>query len=110
MRFYCFAIFAILCVGTTAGSAADSAKEKPQFTPREPRYRIQTNDVVEVHFRYTPEYNLTATVEPDGFISIEVVGDVKVAGLTLEEASAAIAGQARTRLKDPEVAVHLKDF
>ena len=110
MRFYCFAILAFLCVGTTAGSAADSAKEKPQFTPREPRYRIQPNDVVEVHFRYTPEYNLTAMVQPDGFISIEVVGDVKIAGLTLEEASATIAKQASARLRDPEATVQLKDF
>ena len=112
MKFHYIFAAMCLCVATAVGAAADKAsgKEKAGFTPREQRYRIQPNDVVEVHFRYTPEYNLTATVEPDGFISIEVVGDVKVAGLTLEEASAEIAGQARTRLKDPEVAVHLKDF
>lgn len=101
-----------LCVAIALGAPGDDSKgkENPGFTPREPRYRIQPNDVVEVHFRYTPEYNVTATVEPDGFISIEVVGDVKVTGLTLAEASAAIAKQAGTRLKDPEVTVHLKDF
>jgi polysaccharide export outer membrane protein len=96
---------------TSAGAADDfKGKEKPGFTPREQRYRIQPNDVVEVHFRYTPEYNLTSTVQPDGFISIEVVGDVKIGGLTLEQASAAIAQQAQARLRDPEVSVHLKDF
>src|SRR5262249_22752456 len=110
MDFNCVAVLALLCVGITAGSAADSAKGKPQFTLREPRYRIQPNDVVEVHFRYTPEYNLTAMVQPDGFISIEVVGDVKIAGLTLEEASATIAKQASARLRDPEATVQLKDF
>jgi polysaccharide export outer membrane protein len=95
-----------------AGTAADDfkGKEKPGFTPREQRYRIQPNDVVEVHFRYTPEYNLTSTVQPDGFVSIEVVGDVKIGGLTLEQASATIAQQAISRLRDPEVSVHLKDF
>jgi polysaccharide export outer membrane protein len=102
----------LFCILISAGAAGDDfkGKEKPGFTPREQRYRIQPNDVVEVHFRYTPEYNLTATVQPDGFISIEVVGDVKMGGLTLEQASAAIAEQARTRLRDPEVSVHLKDF
>jgi polysaccharide export outer membrane protein len=96
----------------SAGTSADDfkGKEKPGFTPREQRYRIQPNDVVEIHFRYTPEYNLTATVQPDGFISIEVVGDVKIGGLTLEQASAVIAQQAVSRLRDPEVSVHLKDF
>jgi polysaccharide export outer membrane protein len=101
-----------LCIATAFSAAADkpARNEKTGFTSREQRYRIQPNDVVEVHFRYTPEYNLTTTVEPDGFISIEVVGDIKIAGLTLHEASAAVAKQAGTRLKDPEVTVQLKDF
>jgi polysaccharide biosynthesis/export protein len=113
MRLKQIPISVSLCVAiAVCAAAADNSggKDKPAFTPREQRYRIQPNDVVEVHFRYTPEYNLTATIEPDGFISIEVVGDVKIAGLTLEEASAAIAKQAGTRLRDPEVTVHLKDF
>src|SRR5215831_10978657 len=108
---YIFAAMS-LCVATAVGAPADKApgKEKAGFTPREQRYRIQPNDVVEVHFRYTPEYNLTATVQPDGFVSVQVVGDVKIGGLTLEEASTAITRQAGARLRDPEVAVHLKDF
>ncbi len=112
MRLNQIPVLACLCVAIAAGAAADrpTGKEKPGFTPREQRYRIQPNDVVEVHFRYTPEYNLTGTVQPDGFISIQVVGDVKIGGLTLEEASTAIAKQAGARLRDPEVAVQLKDF
>jgi len=87
-----------------------STGQTPVFTPREPRYRIQPNDVVEIQFRYTPEYNFTGTVQPDGFIALQVVGAVKIAGRTLEEASAAIVKQAEARLKDPEVTVLLKDF
>ncbi len=77
---------------------------------RNPRYRLQPNDVVEVQYRYTPEYNGTVSVEPDGFVSLQLVGQVKIGGLTLEEASDAIVGKANTRLKDPEVTVLLKDF
>ena len=111
MRFNQIPLSLFFCILISAGAADDfKGKEKPGFTPREQRYRIQPNDVVEVHFRYTPEYNLTSTVQPDGFISIEVVGDVKIGGLTLEQASAAIAQQAQARLRDPEVSVHLKDF
>jgi len=80
------------------------------FATRDQRYKIQPNDVVEIQFRYTPEYNLTATVQPDGFITLQVIGDFKIAGLTLEEASAALIKQAGTRLRDPEVTVLLKDF
>src|SRR5262245_5181443 len=100
----------VLFVALSLGAAPDNPTGKTGFATREPRYRIQQNDVVEVRFRYTPEYNVTATVQPDGFISIDVVGDVKLGGLTLDEASAEIAKQAGARLRDPEVVVHLKDF
>jgi len=103
---------ALLCLSSSspAQTGDQNAKQTPGFTPREQRYRIQPNDVVEIQFRYTPEYNFAGTVQPDGFIAIQVVGGVKIAGLTLEEASAAIAKQAGTRLRDPEVTVLLKDF
>src|SRR5258708_8168860 len=93
-----------------AQSDAPNLKPPPGFAQRDARYKIQPNDVVEIQFRYTPEYNYTGTVQPDGFISLQVVGDIKVGGLTLREASASIAKQANTRLRDPEVAVFLKDF
>src|SRR6266851_1455811 len=91
--------------------AADQ-QQKPTggFTNRDQRYRIQPNDVVEVQFRYTPELNFTATVQPDGYVSCQAAGDVSIGGLTIAEASTAIAAKAAIRLKDPEVTVMLKDF
>jgi polysaccharide export outer membrane protein len=80
------------------------------FNERDPRYRIQPSDVIEVQYRYTPEYNHTAAIQPDGFAALQLVGDVKVAGLTVDEAAAAIAHQAGERLRNPEVTVTLKEF
>lgn len=91
--------------------AADQQQNPPGgFANRDQRYRIQANDVVEVQFRYTPELNCTATVQPDGYVSCQAAGDVSIAGLTISEASTAIAAKAAVRLKDPEVTVLLKDF
>ena len=90
--------------------AADQQNSSGGFANRDQRYRIQTNDVVEVQFRYTPELNFTATVQPDGYVSCQAAGDVVIAGLTIAEASTAIAAKASVRLKDPEVTVLLKDF
>jgi polysaccharide export outer membrane protein len=74
------------------------------------RYRIEANDVLTVKYRYTPEYDYTLTVQPDGFISLPIVGELKVGGLTVEEAIRAIQKQASLRLRDPEVTVELKEF
>jgi polysaccharide export outer membrane protein len=94
----------------SAQSDVPNPKPPAGFASREARYKIQPNDVVDIQFRYTPEYNYTGTVQPDGFISLQVVGDVKLGGLTLSEASTTITKQASTRLREPEVAVFLKDF
>ena len=88
--------------------AADQAH--PAFAERDPRYRLQPNDVIEIQYRYTPEYNQTASVQPDGFVTLQLVGDVKVEGLTLDQARIAVRDQAATRLRDPEVFLVLKDY
>lgn len=101
-------IFPILIAFTLAGATAQTSDGG--FADREQRYKIQPNDVIEVQFRYSPEYNLTATVQPDGYISSQIAGSVKVGGLTLVKAAALIAQQSSSRLKDPEVTVVPKDF
>ena len=102
------ALLLSLCICTRA---ADQQQNPPGgFANRDQRYRIQANDIVEVQFRYTPELNFTGTVQPDGYVSCQAAGDVFIAGLTIAEASTAIAAKAAVRLKDPEVTVLLKDF
>lgn len=79
-------------------------------TVTENRYRLQPGDVLEVQFRYTPEFNQTVTVQPDGYISLEIGGDLKVAGFTIEETRQAILRQANKRLQDPVATIVLKEF
>jgi polysaccharide export outer membrane protein len=102
------ALLIVLCARVWA--ADDQQKPPTGFATRDQRYRIQPNDTIEVQFRYTPEFNFSAMVQPDGYISCQAAGDVAVGGLTIAEASSAIAAKASARLKDPEVAVLLKDF
>ena len=55
------------------------------FSEHDPRYRLQPTDVLEIHYRYTPEYDQTVTVQPDGLVSLPIVGDLKLQGLTLDQ-------------------------
>lgn len=80
------------------------------FAERDARYRLQPSDSLELHYRYTPEFDQTVTVQPDGFITLQIVGDFKVQGLTLDEAKAAILDRASQRLQNPEITLALKDF
>ena len=92
-----------------------AARAQDQRPPRlttvtEDRYHLQPGDVLEVQFRYSPEFNQTVTVQPDGYISLEITGDMKVAGLTIEQTRLAVLRQASKRLQDPVAAIVLKEF
>src|ERR1700737_2261101 len=91
--------------------ARGQAQRPPRLTTvTEERYRLQPGDVIEVQFRYSPEFNQTVTVQPDGYITLEIGGDLKVAGFTIEQIRTAILRQARTRLQDPVATIVLKEF
>ena len=79
-------------------------------TVTQDRYRLQPGDVLEVQYRYSPEFNQTVTVQPDGYITLEIGGDLKVAGFTIEETRQAILRQASKRLQDPVATIVLKEF
>src|SRR5512133_2695311 len=55
-----------------------SVQSQAQFDERFPRYRIAPGDVFEIMFEFTPEFNQTVTVQPDGYITLRSVGDVRV--------------------------------
>jgi polysaccharide export outer membrane protein len=100
-----------ICFLATADAAIAQQQTAPRLTTvTEERYRLQPGDVFEVQFRYSPEFNQTVTVQPDGYVSLEVGGDLKVAGLTIEQAHAAILKKASTRLQDPVATIVLKEF
>ena len=80
------------------------------FADRDPHYKLQSEDKVEVQYRYTPEYNATVALQPDGYVSLPLLGEVKLVNLSLAEASRAITAKARERLADPEVTVLLKEY
>lgn len=93
---------AILVLASTA-----TAQE---FASRTPRYRIQTSDVLEIQFRFTPEFNQTVTVQPDGFVSLQATKEVKLQDLTVDEAAEAVKAQYKGILHEPAITILLKEF
>jgi polysaccharide export outer membrane protein len=75
-----------------------------------PKYHILPSDAIEVRFRYTPEFDQTVTVQPDGNIFLNLVGEIYVSGSTVEQARQLVLGKASERLNQPEVMLVLKEF
>lgn len=105
-------LFLSFCLVFLAGFSINAQKkDAPQLkTPGENRYQLVPGDVVEIIYRHTPEFNQTVTIHPDGFVVLEIVGDIKLSGLSLEQARQEIIKKASQRLKDPEVSLILKEF
>lgn len=77
---------------------------------RRPEYTLHTGDVISLEYRYTPEFNQTVTVQPDGYVNLDIVGHIKVAGLTMERIHDEVITQASHRLNHPELDITLKQF
>jgi polysaccharide export outer membrane protein len=101
---------------TPAGNAvvADAVKpaaDKPTFKSRNPRYRIEAGDTFDLTFDLSPEFNQTAVaVQPDGFVSLRAVGDIKVAGQTVPELTQTVRQAYGAILNNPVISIVLKEF
>jgi polysaccharide export outer membrane protein len=81
-----------------------------QFDERYPRYRLRANDVMEITFEFTPEFNQTVTVQPDGYIALRGAGDLHVSEETIPEVTESIRTAYSKILYSPSIAIVLKDF
>ena len=75
-----------------------------------PRYRIGSGDVLELTFPFTPEFNQTVAVQPDGFGTFREVGDLLIGGKTVPELRELLTTSYQKILHEPEIKVDLKDF
>ena len=105
-----FLALTICLVALPVAVRAQDLRPPRLTTVTQDRYRLQPGDVLEVQYRYSPEFNQTVTVQPDGYVTLEIGGDLKVAGFTIEETRQAILRQASKRLQDPVATIVLKEF
>jgi polysaccharide biosynthesis/export protein len=94
----------------TAATATAKSSDGPWFSQRHPRYEIRPGDIFDVAFEYTPEFNQTVTVQPDGFVSLRDVGDIYVSGKSVPQVTDAIRDAYGKVLNHPMVSVVPKDF
>ena len=82
----------------------------PVLQRRNSRYVIQPGDQIEIDFPLAPAFNQLETVQPDGFISLRNLGDLKAAGNTVPELTEALKTKYTKIMRNPTITVVLKDF
>ncbi len=74
------------------------------------RYEVQNSDVMDLQFEFTPDFNQTVTVQPDGYVTLKEIGDIPVQGETVPEIKETVQRAYAGILAKPVVTIYLKDF
>jgi polysaccharide export outer membrane protein len=111
-------LFAVCAVGAMAqaampaedAAASAASVNKLGFSERHPRYVMRPGDIFDITFEYTPEFNQTVTVQPDGYVALRDVGDLYVAGLATPDVTQKLGEAYGKILNKPAISIVLKDF
>jgi polysaccharide export outer membrane protein len=77
---------------------------------RNRRYQLHSADVLELSFPFSPEFNQTVTVQPDGYVTLRGVDGIRIEGQTIPEVITSLKTAYAKILHEPEINVELKDF
>src|SRR5258708_19435115 len=82
-------ILSLLACIATLGVPAFAA-DTPQLQTRDARYHLHTGDVLGITYRYSPEYDATTSIQPDGYEDFPMLGELKLSGLTVHQSPQSI--------------------
>jgi protein involved in polysaccharide export with SLBB domain len=88
----------------------EGTADHPGLQHRNPRYRVNRDDVLQVNFALSPELNQKVMIQPDGYVALQSIGTIYIAGKTVPEVVAAIKKASANILNDPIIDVDLVDF
>jgi polysaccharide export outer membrane protein len=71
---------------------------------------LAAGDAIEVKFYYTPDLDVNQVVRPDGYISMQLLGEVKAAGKTPSDLEGELTAQYGWHLKNPRISVIVRSL
>jgi len=95
---------------TNVSGSVQSDANRPVLQHRNPRYLVQSEDVLVISFPLSPEFNQTVAVQPDGYIALASGDYLYIQGMTVPEVSEALRKAYAKILHEPIINVDLKDF
>ncbi len=107
-------VVAVLLVGCGAHRATlnkeAGAVSQYRKIQKPPEYRIQAGDQLDIKLFFNPELNETVFVRPDGKISLQLVDDVRAAGLRPSDLDDVLTQKYSQELRKPVITVIVKSF
>ncbi|MGA8489075.1 MAG: polysaccharide biosynthesis/export family protein [Terriglobales bacterium] len=97
-------------VAATKSGMADGRMSPALTGVRRPLYRLCKSDIVTISFTFSPEFDQTTSVQPDGYLNLKGAKQLVAEGMTVPELEAAISRAYAGVLHDPEVTIMLQDF
>ena len=86
------------------------SNHEPTFQERYPRYRLRPGDVLELNFLFSPEFNQSLVIQPDGYVNLRGIPDLRVQDKTVPEVVEILQAAYSKILRDPAITVELKEF
>ncbi len=100
-------LMATVCLACSSASQYVPLPPTPplQSEEEEADYRLKAGDTIQIQFYYQPELGTTQEIRPDGMISLALLGERQVCGLTANELSAQLKEAYQPYFDRLEVAV-----
>lgn len=93
--------------GAAAGGLAMAALPASAASSTAPAYRVSRGDELTLRFIYTPELNINAVVRSDGRISLPLIGDLLVQGMTVQQLTELVQQTLAEQVKRPQVVINI---
>lgn len=106
----CLGLVVLAFVSSSCASHIPKLPDDPSVLDPQSEYFIGVGDMLSVKLFYTPELNEEVTVRPDGRISLQLVGDLPVAGRTPHVVAQDLRERYSKHLTKPDVAVIVTGF
>jgi polysaccharide biosynthesis/export protein len=80
------------------------------FAEKNPEYVLQRGDVLDIHYRYTPEFDQVVTIRPDNRATLLNFGSLTTAGMTVSDFQKKLVEISSKTLVNPQITVVLKEY
>jgi polysaccharide export outer membrane protein len=98
------------CTSTSSVKDAKVVVEPGTAAGEDTSYRLQPSDGLMVHFFSYPDMDEQTVIGPDGHISLRLLNDIPIAGMTISEATRSLNDQYDKILKHPSVSIEIKTY